>query len=366
MKLLFVIKTLALPGGGAERVLAEVTKGLAERGHEVVVASFDLIQAADFYCFHRSVRRLRLGIGPSERPSSALAVLKRVAGLRRLLREERPDVVVGFMHSAYVPLALALPGTGVPAVASEHIVPDHYYSRPVDRTLLRFVAARFKSVTAVSEQMKRGFPTAMQRKMVVIPNPVQIGPIETARTGRDVQTLLTVGRLEPQKDHRVLIEAFARIMDDHPAWTLRIVGEGRLRYALEQQVAKLGVGDRVKLPGPTASIDAEYRAADLFVMPSRYESFGIATAEALAHGLAAVGFADCPGTNDLIVDGENGLLVAGPDRAAALAQGLSQLMGSHAERARMGAAGPRCIAAFSPNRIADQWEAMLEAVTVKQ
>jgi glycosyltransferase involved in cell wall biosynthesis len=81
----------------------------------------------------------------------------------------------------------------------------------------------------------------------------------------------------------------------------------------------------------------------------------------MAHGLPAVGFADCPGTNELIVDGENGLLVAGEDRPAALATGLARLMGSAEERVRMGAAAPARIAPFAPERVVDRWEALLSA-----
>lgn len=364
MKLLFLIKTLALSGGGAERVLAEVSSGLAARGHQVSVASFDREAAGDFYVFDPRVERIRLGIGDPERPSRVLITLRRIIALRRLARSLRPDVAIGFMHSAYVPLALALRGTGLLAVASEHIVHGHYRDRPVERALLRLSALMFRSITAVSDAMRQSFPAAIRERMVVVHNPVRIGRPGPKKEEGKTRTLLSVGRLEPQKDQAVLVEAFARIMHDNSGWTLRIVGEGALRSALERQVAALGASQRIELPGATSDIDAEYRAADLFVLPSRYESFGIATAEALAHGLPAVGFADCPGTNELIVDGDNGLLVAGDDRVAALAEGLALLMGSEAARARMGGNGPASVAAYAPDRIVLQWEALLEGVRV--
>lgn len=367
MKLLFAIKSLSLPGGGAERVLAEVTSGLAGRGHDVTVLSFDAPGAADFYAFDPAIERIRLGIGASDRRSGAALTLRRIGALRRAVRRAAPDAAIGFMHSAYIPLGLALVGTGIPAVASEHIVYSHYDDRRVERLLLGIIPRFLHAITAISEEMRQGFPPSIRAKMTIVPNPVGAAGGTPAGGGGAADgaenIVLTVGRLEEQKDHRTLIAAFARVAPLFPDWRLAIFGEGVLRPALEAQVAALGLEGRVALPGATADIGAEYARARIFAMSSTYESFGLATAEAMAHGLPAIGFADCPGTNELIVDGENGLLVAGPDRAAALADGLARLMGSEGERRRMGAAGPASIAAFAPARVVDRWEALLEAAS---
>src|SRR5690606_11954559 len=124
--------------------------------------------------------------------------------------------------------------------------------------------------------------------------------------------------------HVTLIDAFADIYDKYPEWDLKIIGEGPLRPTLEEQIRRLGLEDRVSLPGATQSIGSEYRNADLFVLPSRYESFGLATAEAMGYGLAAIGFADCPGTNELIQDGINGKLAPSTDRTTSLANTMAK------------------------------------------
>lgn len=363
MKLLFIIKALSLPGGGAERVLAEVAVILAARGHDVTVASFDAPDAADFYCFASPIRRLRLSIGSSDRRSGLRQTLRRIGALRRLARAEAPDVAIGIMHSAYIPLGFALAGTGIPVIASEHIVYGHYDDRRVERALLGIIPMFLHSVTAISEEMRRGFPARIRGKMVIIPNPV--GTASGARAdvrGGAEKIVLNVGRLEEQKDQRTLVAAFAQIATRFPQWRVRIVGEGILRPALEAQIEVLGLGDRIALPGATADISGEYVRAQLFAMPSSYESFGLATAEALAHGLPAVGFADCPGTNELIVDGANGLLVAGQERTQALADGLDRLMSSEALRVQLAAAAPATVQRFSPRGVADDWEALLRSL----
>jgi glycosyltransferase involved in cell wall biosynthesis len=210
--------------------------------------------------------------------------------------------------------------------------------------------------------MRRGFPRVIACRMVIMPNPVRAGAAELHEERHETNRILSVGRLEQQKDHRTLIAAFARLAPRFPAWRLRIVGEGVLRPSLETQVAALGLDRRVELPGATSAVGAEYRGASIVAIPSLYESFGIATAEAMAYGVPVIGFADCPGTNELIVDGVNGLLVDSVDRVAGLAEGLSRLMSSSKERKRLGDAGPARAALFSPEQILDRWEELVTRI----
>lgn len=367
MKLLFVIKALSLPGGGAERVLADVTARLADTGHDVCIASFDPSGSTDFYEFHPRVQRIRLGIGAIGQRSGWLDSVQRLAALRRAALRLEADAAIGFMHSAYVPLALALAGSGVTAIGSEHIVYSHYRDRPLERMLLSIAVPFLYAVTAISEDMRRGFPWPVRRRMTIIANPVaQHSGCRADVVGGARKVLLSVGRLEAQKDHRTLIAAFGSIAGKFPEWILRIVGEGMLRPQLELQVRELGLQGRVEMPGATPDVAGEYARAQLFVVPSSYESFGLATAEALAHGLPAVGFADCPGTNELIEDGISGLLVSGADRVAALAHGLSRFMESAELRQRAGAQAPRKPAMFAPEVVAQRWADLITAAVRRQ
>jgi len=196
--------------------------------------------------------------------------------------------------------------------------------------------------------------------MHVIPNPVSASPAARADTGGGARKrVLTVGRLAEQKDQRTLIAAFARLADEFRDWDLRIVGEGDLRPALERQIADLGMTQRIDLAGAVADVASEYAAAQMFALPSSYESFGLVTAEAFGHGLPVVGFADCPGTNALIVDGVNGILVGGPDRISAFADGLRRLMRDANLRADLGRAAPDTVADYGIERVVAEWERLL-------
>lgn len=365
MKLIFAIKRLASSVGGAERVLCTVCSALAARGHEVVIVTFDPRGGAPFYPLDDRVRRLDLSIGDSSQPAAMLDTLRRMQALRRTVLAERPDVAVGFMHSMFVPLAFALVGTAIPVLGSEHIVPEHYRSRPLQYILLIAAAPLLAKVTVLSEVILSRYPRLIRERMVTMPNPVETVSI-VAEVGSMKKSfiLLSVGRLDPQKDHATLLRAFAQIAPTFPEWHLRIIGEGSLRDKLEHLMESLDLQEKVTMPGVTAAIDEEYRAAEAFVIPSRYEAFGLVTAEAMSHGLPVVGFADCPGTNELINDDRTGLLVIpGIDRAHSLARTLSGLMADPDLRRRLGNAGRQAIdERFSLRHVCDLWEGLLKTV----
>lgn len=366
MDLLFAIKQLENGVGGAERVLATVCSNLAGLGHRVTVVTWDPPGAEPFYPIAPQVRVLCRGIGDAGKPATVGVTLRRINDLRRLALDERPDVAIGFCHSMFVPLAFALAGSGIPVVGSEHITPVHYRDRPLEFLLLRLAARGLKAITVMSEDIKRVYSVDVRSKMTVLPNPIMVPDGGTAEGRRcaSTRTILNVGRLNPQKGQAILIRAFAQLAPDFPEWKLRIMGEGALRPALENLVEELGLRSRVDLPGVSSKIDDEYESATIMAVPSLYESMGLVSIEAMAHGLPVVGFADCPGTNEVITDGLDGILVSpGTDRAASLAATLRTLMSDTGLRAKLGEQGRSTVARLVSNdRCTERWVQLLQAV----
>jgi GalNAc-alpha-(1->4)-GalNAc-alpha-(1->3)-diNAcBac-PP-undecaprenol alpha-1,4-N-acetyl-D-galactosaminyltransferase len=363
LRILFAIKSLHVEGGGAERVLVQVANGLAARGHEVAILTFDRPGQQPFYEVADHVALIDLGLGVVGRSTPRTTLLRALPALRAAVRQRSPDVAVGFMHSMYIPLGAALVGSGVPVIASEHQVARYYRDRPAERAALLAAPLACRTLTTTSEKVRDSFPGSLQRRMVAIPNPVPSAvPTEDSEVGRD-RTILSVGALTEQKDHLTLVRAFASVVEQHPGWVLRIVGEGPLRAQLEAEAHRLGVGPAVELPGTVTPIEPEYRRATVFAISSVFESFGLVTAEALAHSTPVVGFADCPGTNELVVDGWNGLLVHGRDRVQALAEGLDRLLKDPSLRKTLAERAPASLARFRLDGILDKWECLLSVVS---
>ncbi len=362
MKLLFGIKRLNSAAGGAENVLCALCSELARRGHEVVVVSFDKSGDAPFFPLDSRVRRIEMGIGDSSRRAQFIETVRRIIALRKLVLEEKPQVAIGFMHSMFVPLAFSLAGTSIPVVGSEHIVAQHYKNRPLQLVLLIISSFLIKNITVLSESIQSRYPSVIRKRMVAINNPVALatGQANLAAV-KDRYFVLNVGRLDAQKDQATLIRAFGRIATRHPNWNLKIIGDGPLREDLLELINSLCLNKRVEILGVRSNIGAEYAAADVFVVSSRYESFGLVTAESMSYGLPSIGFADCPGTNELIQDGVTGFLVsAANDRAASLASKLELIISDPQLRETMGNAGRHAIKSkYSINRVASLWEDLL-------
>jgi glycosyltransferase involved in cell wall biosynthesis len=360
MKLLFCIKTLNEAKGGAERVFVDLVHAMQAKGHEVYVLTFDFPNGQSFYPLSSEIKRIDLGIGDVRCRTSFLDMIQRMIGLRKAVIAINPEVVIGFMHSMFIPLSLALVGMRVPVVASEHIVPAHYQNRKFEFLLLLLSFLRVRKFTVLSEDVKKLYPACVQSKIISIANPVYSADQRNAPKDEGARNvILNIGRLDPQKDQKTLIHAFGPLAVLYPDWDVHIYGEGQLRPELEALAMRLNLKNRVFLKGTTKDISSVYNQADIFAIPSLYESFGLVTAEAMAHGLPVVGFADCTGTNELVVDGKTGILVSGEDRVLAFRQGLESLMKSPDLCFQYGEAGRVYIQKYAPDVIFNQWENLL-------
>lgn len=187
----------------------------------------------------------------------------------------------------------------------------------------------------------------------VMHNPLSFYPEKVSDLSAPV--VVAAGRYAPEKGYDRLIDAFARVAPGHPDWELRIFGHGPLEKRLRSQAEKLGLADRVTLPGLAGSIEEELRAASVFALSSIHEGLPMALAEAMACGVPCVAFDCAPGVREIVTDGADGIVVP-PRDVGALAEGLARLMSDPDLRARYGAAARENVRRFAPDAILAQWE----------
>lgn len=362
MKILFAIKNMKNAKGGAERVLSFVINGLADKGYDVTLLTFDERGLGSFYEIDERVKRVSLAIGNSKNKSGWRETLARMRAMRRVVQVRAPDVVIPFMHSMFIPMAFALIGVKTHIIASEHIVPKHYRKKWDEFLLLMLSSFFVEKITVLSYTVRKLYPAFIRRKMVVMPNPVYIHPenIQQGDINPARKIILNVGRLSEQKDQKTLVRAFAMLADDYPDWDVRIAGEGEMRGYLEELIEEYDLSTRVHLIGTTHHMAREYNRAQIFAMCSKYESFGLVTAEAMSFGVPAVGFAECEGTNEIIKDGKNGLLVTRDKaREKNFAHALERLMKDSELRQKLGKQAKEDIVQYQPSIIVELWEKLI-------
>lgn len=365
MRLTLIIHSLA--AGGAERVMATLANAWAARGEKVTLLTMDNGSAPPFYALDARVNHRPLKLAQVSRGflTGLKNNLRRVRVLRRAVSESRPDVVISFMMTTNIRTLVACRGLGVPVVISERISPAHAALGLVwERS--RWVTYRWAAaIIAQTEREAASYPRALCSKIRVIPNPVALRPTEISRPAACGKVVLAVGRLEEQKGFDLLLRAFAALKNTHPDWMLTVWGEGSRRNALESLSRELGLSDRVFFPGRTPDLARELAAADLFVLPSRYEGFPNVLGEAMVCGLPVIA-ADCDyGPREVVRDGIDGVLVP-PGDVQALAAAMNRLMADEAERRRLAGRAVEVAQRFCPDLVMCQWDKVLAAVTAQQ
>lgn len=352
----------ALGAGGSEHIVSLLCNHFAAQGWAVTLISFEDEGNPPYYSHHKDVRILCLGMKPRRRavPVGAMATLWRQQLLNRTLKDLVPDLVVSFLTRTNIHSVLAARALGIPVVISERNNPAFQTVGKVWGLLRKWTYPRASGLVTMTQGAMDYFQSRMDVRGWVIPNPAPT-PKKSESLTSDGRTIGAVGRLVPQKGFDLLIDAFALVADRIPDWRLVIWGEGPERTSLEAQCARLGLADRVRLPGVTCRPGEWASETDLFVLSSRFEGWGIVVGEAMAAGLPVISF-DCRwGPSEMIEHGRSGLLVPNGD-VEALSEAIVKLCKDEARRNALSVEARERMALFGLDRILADWQRVLTEV----
>lgn len=347
----------SLDTGGAERVLTTLANAWVDAGHDVTLATTHDEGRVPHFPLSPRVRL----VSASVHGAGVGRQLRIVRRLRRLIRDDAPDVVISFLNYTNVLTLLACRGQKIPVVVSERADPRLQPIGAAWSCLRRFTYRRAARLVAQTATAAGLYESLAPGRVRVVPNPV-VEPAGTAELPRDGRTIVAAGRLHQLKGFDTAMLAMAALPAEMSGWRLVILGEGPARARLEELRAELGLDTRVEMPGQVPDTAPWLRAADVFLLSSRAEGFPNALCEAMAIGLPAVA-TDCPsGPADIITTGVDGLLVP-PDDPAAMAEALARLIASPELRYRMAARAPEVRQRFSLPAVLEAWERVLSQVT---
>ncbi len=358
MKILFVITGLGV--GGAERQVVDLADRLVSRGHDVTIAY--LTGTADVQPRSDAVKVIGFGI-----MRSITGFLRAYGALRGLIGSLRPDVVHSHMVHANLLARMVRLTTRIPyLICTAHNSDEGGRLRMLGYRLTDGLADVSTNVSgeAVAAFEARG--AVPRGKMLAVANGIDTGrfrPLSDADARRSLRQnagvgpadrlILAVGRIAKQKDYPNLLAAFARVCRADDRAFLWIAGAGDPSPELSGIAADLGITERLTFLGVRSDIPELLEAADVFVLSSAWEGFGLVVGEAMASERVVVA-TDCGGVRDLL--GDCGFLVPARD-AGALAAALSRALEMPpAEAAALGArARRRIIDRFSLDSVVETW-----------
>lgn len=333
---------LARGFGGAERSFVDLCRALAARGHDVLAIGERRGVA---------LRQLDSVAGIETRRVHCRGVWDRWcrARLERELAAFAPRVVQAHLARAAALAGAAARPLGLPVVAKTHNLVKPKYYRDVSVLV---------PTTAEQEQwlLAHGVEAARLER---IPN---FSALPAASTPRPVPAgtvaIRALGRFVPKKGFDVLIDALASAPLRARDWTLDIAGDGPEAAALKRRVAQAGIGRRVGFPGWVDDVGAYLAEADLFVLPSRDEPFGIALLEAMACGVPLVTTA-ASGPRE-VLDADTALFCE-PGDASALAAAIGRALDEPAAaRERAGRALARYAERYAEDAVVARYLALYE------
>lgn len=305
MKIVFMIPNMT--GGGTERVISLLSAEYVARGYEVAILQFAGYEHA--YELDGRVEDFSVAGRSGGNP---FTVFKKLIRIRRYFKQNPDCRIFAFCVMGAVYAAAATWGMRRSILVAERNSPDSCNIKKLRNWAYR----RADRITFQTEDGIGYFPKDIAAKAVVIPNPVDAS-VPPRYPGERDHRVVTVGRLHRQKNHALLLNAFADFSARFPDYELHVYGEGELEEALKKQAQDLRIDDRVVWHGFCADVREEIRSAGMFVLSSDFEGISNSMLEALAMGIPTIS-TDCPigGARIYIRDGESGLLVPTGDRQA--------------------------------------------------
>lgn len=305
MKVLFYIDCMQM--GGANRVMANVSEYFAEMGNRVLLVN-DIFpeNGKPEYPIHPQIERIFLD---KEKSNIGLKNIKRIMELRSIIRREKPDAVISFMGPPNIRMLLATIGLSTRKIISVRNDPYREYGSGLRKIIANLIFMMADGCVFQTEEASRYFNSIIRKKSTIIFNPVN-EKFYKVKWENGSKEIAVVGRLQPQKNPLLALDAFIMIAEQFTEYKLIFYGDDELKSSIIQRSKNAGVNERVIIYGKTDEIEQKLTHSALFVLSSDYEGMPNALMEAMAVGVPVIS-TDCPcgGPRTLILDPSQGFLV---------------------------------------------------------
>ena len=232
----------SLHKGGAERVFVNLAGYFQEKGYQVTMVTQYQFPAAEEYALPPGVRRVLSDLTEAELSNSRIInFCRRVSKLRRIWKREKPNLVLSCIGKNNFMTVVTTMFTKTKAVVSVVGEAKEEYPGRLMRLLANLLFPLAGGIILQTERSRYFFHRIVQKRAVILPNSLNPDFIRPRYEGKREERIVSVGRMDANKNHEMMIRAFAALAERYPAYTLTIYGEGELRGHLEALAAELGV-----------------------------------------------------------------------------------------------------------------------------
>lgn len=341
-------------GGGAERVVSILANKFSKYNNVLIYTVTDSIS---FYQLDHTIRIEGAGYRVSKN-KFLRPVLLGVNGIRfyfsfrKKMRKEKPDVVVSFLPETNIIASLQI-GRKYKLILSERNDPTRR-----SHLIQKVIRALYRKTDVLVCQTKKVAEYYNFDNCVVIYNPVDCSGMPEVYNGECDKEIVAVGRLMPQKNFAMLIEAFSNVSAKIPEYHLKIYGDGMLRTTLQNKINELNMKKKIYLMGAKKNVIQQYQKAALFVMSSDYEGFPNALIESMAMGLPVICTDFATGVAREFIHEENGIVVPVGD-VEKMSCAILELIGDSNRCQKAKAVNSKIRDTLGVDKIIKEWEQII-------
>lgn len=352
-----------MESGGAERVASILCNEFVKLGHYVELI---MVSEKRYECFYELDKKVKLIPLLSTLQKNKICFFDKINALKKQFKNCNYDVVVSFLPNINYFVYRALKGNKkIVHVASERNNPYVDPKNKIRRLLKELAFKRADGVVFQTEDAKLYFKNKIKTETTIIKNPV-FPVIEDANTFCERNnTIISVGRLEKQKNYELLIKAFYKFNCMHDETLLKIYGDGSLKNEIIEMIKTYNLEKKVFLCGKSTTWISENANCLMFINSSLYEGMPNSLLEALINGIPCIA-SDCPiGGSKELISYNNGLLFKNND-IDDLVEKMEEIFSNQEKCEFFKKANFKIREAYSPKTIASSWIDFFEKVIAKR
>ena len=370
MKIMFF--TLSLQNGGAERVIASLSNEMAKK-HDVIIATVH--NSPDHYRLDETIKRDFLDKTQQIEKSRLVRKIeklspKRISRLINIIEKESPEVIITFLPlpSFYIMAAKRFSKVvkDIPVILSERADPGKEYQNKVIFGAMKEFFKNADGFVFQTEDARKFYDGIVKRETKIIENPINESFLSHRMPKNRRKIVVSCGRLEAQKNFKLLMRAFKGLVEKYPEYELEIYGEGSQKHELARFAKELDIDSKAHLKGRVENVADKIADAELFILSSNYEGMPNALMEAMALGIPCIA-TDCPvgGPRALIKNGKNGVLINVGDEKQ-LVEAMTKIVSDKVFASRLSKNSREWSKGYTVEKVADKWEKYIEKVLGKR